>query len=71
MNASPGAVPTTLILLSAVGTVISATFTAPVRAAIDVLLYVDLRMRKEGLDLVLQQQAMGIPPAPPPPPPRW
>ena len=32
------------------------TFTAPVQAAIDSLLYVDLRMRKEGLDLVLQQQ---------------
>ena len=33
---------------------IAATFTAPIRAGIDALLYVDLRMRKEGLDIVLQ-----------------
>ncbi len=49
--------PTAVLLLTSVGSVISLTFTAPIKAAIDALLYVDLRMRKEGLDLVLQQQA--------------
>jgi hypothetical protein len=47
----------TLILFTAIGSMIAGTITAPVRAAIDALLYVDLRMRKEGLDLVLQQRA--------------
>jgi hypothetical protein len=45
------------IAFTAVGSIISTTVTAPVRAAVDALLYVDLRMRKEGLDLVLQQRA--------------
>jgi hypothetical protein len=47
--------PVLLLLLVAVGSAVSATFTAPIRAGIDALLYVDLRMRKEGLDIVLQQ----------------
>jgi hypothetical protein len=49
--------PVAFILLTAVGSIISLTLTVPVKAAIDSLLYVDLRMRKEGLDLVLQQRA--------------
>jgi hypothetical protein len=60
-----GTVPAALIVLTAIGSILSTTFTAPVRAAIDSLLYVDLRMRKEGLDLVLQQRA--VPPRPPMP----
>jgi hypothetical protein len=32
----------------------------PIAAAIDVLIYTDLRMRKEGMDIV-----MALPPAPP------
>jgi hypothetical protein len=47
------------------------TFTAPVRAGIDALLYVDLRMRKEGMDIALQQaasQRAAAPPATQPPP---
>jgi hypothetical protein len=51
--------PASFILITAVGSIIATTVTAPVRAAIDALLYVDLRMRKEGLDLVLQQRAVG------------
>lgn len=51
------AVPILFIVLTAVGSAVSATFTAPLRAGIDALLYVDLRMRKEGLDIVLQQAA--------------
>jgi hypothetical protein len=74
------------LALTAVGSILSATITAPVRSAIDALLYVDLRMRKEGLDLVLQQRAAPLlplvatpyppnyqpyPPNYPPPGPRW
>jgi hypothetical protein len=54
LSAGSSAVPTTLLIFIAVGSAISATFTAPIRAGIDALLYVDLRMRKEGLDIVLQ-----------------
>lgn len=43
------------VVLFAVGSLISQTLTAPVQAAINALLYVDLRMRKEGLDIALQQ----------------
>jgi hypothetical protein len=53
-------VPLSYILISAVGTIIATTLTAPVRAALDALIYVDLRMRKEGMDLVLQQAAAGL-----------
>ncbi|MEP7020958.1 MAG: hypothetical protein ABI808_09920 [Pseudonocardiales bacterium] len=42
-------------LIIAVGSVLSTTLTAPIRAGIDALLYVDLRTRREGLDIVLQQ----------------
>lgn len=44
-----------LVVFFGVGSLIGRTFVAPVQAGIDALLYVDLRMRKEGLDLALQQ----------------
>jgi hypothetical protein len=47
------------VTINAIGALITATLTAPVSAAIDVVLYADLRMRKEGLDVVL-----ALPPAP-------
>lgn len=59
--------PVVFLVLTALGSAVSATFTAPVRAGIDALLYVDLRMRKEGLDIALQA-AVARPPAPVPPP---
>jgi len=49
--------PVGLIVLTAIGGILSATLTAPLKAGIDALLYVDLRMRKEGLDIVLQLNA--------------
>jgi hypothetical protein len=49
------ALPVAYLVLASIGSAVSATFTAPIRAGIDALLYVDLRMRKEGLDIVLQQ----------------
>jgi hypothetical protein len=63
-NANGGqslSVPVAYVLITAVGSVIATTLTAPVRAGIDALLYVDLRMRKEGLDIVLQQAAAKLP----------
>jgi hypothetical protein len=51
--------PVALVLFVAIGALIANTFTAPVLAGIESLIYVDLRMRKEGLDIVLQQRAAG------------
>lgn len=53
---SGGGSPVAYVLITSVGSILAVTFTAPLRAGIDALLYTDLRMRKEGLDLVLQQQ---------------
>ncbi len=69
LTGSGAQLSTEAILITAIGSIIATTLTAPVRSGIDALLYVDLRMRKEGLDLVLQQQALGAPP--PAVPPQW
>ncbi len=47
------------ILISAVGGVVAGAVARPISAGVAVLLYVDLRMRREGLDLVLQAAAGG------------
>lgn len=48
--------PTVLALIvSAIGGIVATTCTRPISAGVSVLLYADLRMRKEGLDLQLQQ----------------
>jgi hypothetical protein len=65
------------LLVSTLGSIAAATLTWPFSAAVTVLLYVDRRMRREGLDLELARAAglVGGPPAPPgsaggaPPPP--
>lgn len=59
--------PVVYLVMTALGTAVSATFTAPVRAGIDALLYVDQRMRREGLDIVLQlpPRPVSAPAAPP------
>ena len=41
------------VAILAIGQLISSALLAPVTSAIDVLLYTDLRMRKEGMDIVL------------------
>ena len=46
-----------VLVASAVGSVISATVTRPFSAGVSVLLYADLRMRREGLDLMLRDAA--------------
>ena len=46
------------VTLIEIGGVIAATLIAPVSSAIDVLLYTDLRMRKEGMDIVMTLPAV-------------
>jgi hypothetical protein len=45
------------LVIAAIGSIIAGAITQPVSAGVTVLLYVDLRMRREGLDLVLQTAA--------------
>jgi hypothetical protein len=45
------------LIVSAVGSVVTATITRPFSAGVSVLLYADLRMRREGLDLMLRDAA--------------
>jgi hypothetical protein len=45
------------LIITAIGSIIAGAITQPVSAGVTVLLYVDLRMRREGLDLVLQTAA--------------
>lgn len=45
--------PLAFAALAALGSAVATAFTAPIRAGVDALLYVDLRMRREGLDILL------------------
>jgi hypothetical protein len=51
--------PGVYVTILAIGQVLASIVTGPISAAVDVLLYTDLRMRKEGMDIV-----MGLPAAP-------
>jgi hypothetical protein len=44
-------------IIAVVGAIAAGTVTRPITAGVTVLLYVDLRMRKEGLDLALRTAA--------------
>src|ERR1017187_3200842 len=50
----PGLIST---VISAIGGIVAGTVTRPISAGVIVLLYMDMRMRKEGLDLGLQTAA--------------
>jgi hypothetical protein len=50
-----GGVPASFLLISSLGSLVGGTIAQPIRAGVDALLYVDLRMRREGLDLALRQ----------------
>jgi hypothetical protein len=66
-----GAVTTAGVLASvvtAIGTIVAGTVTAPLSAGINGLLYIDQRMRREAFDLELLRAA-GVPDAPLPGPP--
>ena len=52
----PSAVAT---IVSGIGGIVGATLTAPLAAGAIVLLYTDLRMRREGMDITLQAAAQG------------
>ncbi|WP_410656184.1 hypothetical protein [Amycolatopsis sp. lyj-112] len=56
------------LILQSVGTVIAQTIVAPFTALVTVILYIDQRMRREGMDIELARAA-GI--TPPPPPQAW
>ena len=45
------------VIIVAIGSIVASTITRPISAGVTVLLYVDLRMRREGLDLVLRNAA--------------
>jgi hypothetical protein len=47
------------VIITSIGTLMSTAILRPIAAGIDVMLYTDLRMRKEGMDIVL-----GLPAAP-------
>jgi hypothetical protein len=54
------------LLLDSIGTLIAATITTPFAAAVTALLYIDQRMRKEGMDIELARAAGVAPQGPPP-----
>jgi hypothetical protein len=57
------AAPTVLgVAISAIGSIVAATCTRPISAGVTVLLYTDMRIRREGLDIALNQaaQAQGL-----------
>ena len=57
-GAAVTAAPTALgVAIGAIGSIIAATCTRPISAGVTVLLYTDMRIRKEGLDLALNQAA--------------
>jgi hypothetical protein len=62
-NPGSTAAPSTgALILQAVGSVIGETITAPFVALVTVLIYIDQRMRKEGMDIELARAAGVTPP---------
>ena len=65
------------VAIRGLGTAVASIITTPFVAAVTVVLYFDLRVRKEGFDLQLLAQQIGVPPPEGvpagvlPPPPRW
>jgi hypothetical protein len=72
-GATTGGAPLLFLVIVAIGGVIGGTITQPFLAGVLALLYVDRRMRGEGLDIVLQQAAREGRSAPvgPAPAPGW
>ena len=63
-----GTISTLSLFGSTLGAIVGGTLTAPFTAAVTALLYIDRRMRIEGLDLELARAATA-PQSPPPPAP--
>jgi hypothetical protein len=64
-SVATGAAPTGYLVASTIGTIIAQTVTLPFQAAFIALTYIDLRMRREGLDLELIRTASAGPGQPP------
>jgi hypothetical protein len=64
-QAKPVIPGTGALLLQSVGSLIAETIVTPFTALVTVLLYVDQRMRREGMDIELARAAGMAPPAPP------
>ncbi|HTZ93163.1 MAG TPA: hypothetical protein VMB74_12270, partial [Streptosporangiaceae bacterium] len=47
------------VIIGGVGSIVAGAVTRPISAGVTVLLYLDMRMRKEGLDLALRSAATG------------
>jgi hypothetical protein len=60
--ASPSQNTVTGFVLTTLATTLSAVLTTPAAAAFATVLYVDLRVRKEGFDLLLLAQRLGVDP---------
>jgi hypothetical protein len=56
------------LVITTVINVLSSVITTPFMAAVLVLIYFDLRVRKEGFDLEVMARSIGLPPEPPEPP---
>jgi hypothetical protein len=65
LGISGGSLSWGYLLITALGTAVLVTLTAPFQASLDSLLYVDLRMRKENLAVELQQAAAAVRTSPP------
>jgi hypothetical protein len=55
LSTAPGSVAS--VIVAAIGGIIVGAITRPMLAGVTVLLYLDMRMRKEGMDLVLRNAA--------------
>lgn len=51
-----------VILITQIITALATVFTTPLLAAVTVVIYYDLRVRKEGFDLALLAERVGVPP---------
>ncbi|MGO9293331.1 MAG: hypothetical protein ACLP52_05500 [Streptosporangiaceae bacterium] len=54
-----GGVSVLAVLISTIGSIVASAVTRPVSAGVTVLLYLDMRMRREGLDIVLRGAVQG------------
>ncbi len=66
-SARPNPAGTGALLLTGIGDVISETIVTPFVSLVTVLIYIDQRMRREGMDIELARAAGMNPPAPPAP----
>lgn len=53
----PGQLTTTYLVLSSIGAIVAGTIAQPFAAGVSALLYIDQRMRREGLDIELARSA--------------